>query len=183
VVRQFDSYLDSTKKKYIHLVDGGVADNLGMSVLLERMGGMGGVEGFAEVYGLSPPEHVIVISVNAETEPDPGLSLESVAPGLSATIGLMSGAQIQRANFETLDASQRIVRAIGSTLSREGHPVTSNFVEVSFDLADTDEERAYLKHLPTSFKLSDEQVDHLIAAGRQILRDSPDYQAVLQLLR
>jgi len=183
VARQFDSYLDSTKKKYIHLVDGGVADNLGISVLLERMAQMGGIEGFAKVYGLSPPEHVIVISVNAETEPDPGLSLDSVAPGLSGTLGLMSGVQIQRANFETLANAHRVVRAMGGTLSRKGHPVTSHFVEVSFDLSETDEERAYLKQLPTSFKLSDEQVDHLIAAGRQILRDSPDYQEILQLLR
>jgi len=47
----------------------------------------------------------------------------------------------------------------------------------------SDEEREYLKRLPTSFKLSDDQVDRLIAAGRNILRESPDYQAVLDLLR
>jgi NTE family protein len=61
--------------------------------------------------------------------------------------------------------------------------VTAHLVEVSFDLADSEAERAYLKKLPTSFSLSDEQVDRLLAAGRKILRDSPDYQEVLQLLR
>jgi hypothetical protein len=36
---------------------------------------------------------------------------------------------------------------------------------------------------PTSPTLDDEQVDRLIAAGRNILHDSSDYQALLQLLR
>ena len=96
---------------------------------------------------------------------------------------LRNGAQIHRANFETLDLTRRAVRTIGESLSRADHPVTAHFVEVSFDLAESEEERAYLKRLPTSLRLTDEQIDRLIAAGREILRDSPEYQAVLQLLR
>ena len=183
VAREFDSYLDSQKRKYIHLVDGGVADNLGISFLLERMSQMGGIEGLAQVYGLSPPDHVIVIVVNAETEPDPKHNLMAKAPSMVATLNLMSGVQIHRANYETLDLAQRAVRAMGKTLSREDHPVTAHFVEVSFDLAASEEERAYLNRLPTSFKLSDEQVDRLIAAGREILGDSPDFQEALGSLR
>jgi NTE family protein len=183
VARRFNSYLDREKTEYIHLVDGGVSDNLGMTVLLERLAQMGDVERFREEHQLSLPDHVVVIVVNAEPEPDPQLSLNAKAPGLAATLGLMSGVQIHRANFETLDLTQRVVRLLGESLSRGDHPVTAHFVEVSFDLAHTEEERAYLYGLPTSFKLSDEQVDRLIAAGRKILRDSPEYQAVLKLLR
>ena len=72
---------------------------------------------------------------------------------------------------------------MGEDLSQEERPVTAHLVEVSFDLSDSEEERDYLKHLPTSFKLSDEQVDRLIAAGRNILRDSPDFKKAIQLLR
>ena len=93
---------------------------------------------------------MIVIVVNAETEPDPGLSLMSVAPGLTATLNLMSGVQIQHANYETLSLTQRAVRSMGETLSRQDHPVSANFVEVSSDLAATEEERAYVKRLPTN---------------------------------
>ena len=80
-------------------------------------------------------------------------------------MSLVSGVQIRRANFETLDLTQRVVREIGEKLSSPGHPVTTHLVEVSFELSDSEEERDYLQHLPTSFKLSDEQVDRLIAAG------------------
>jgi hypothetical protein len=37
-----------------------------------------------------------------------------------------------------------------------------------------------LEHLPTSFELKKEQVDRLIAAGRKILRESPDFQEALR---
>ena len=41
------------------------------------------------------------------------------------------------------------------------------------------EARAYFNKVPTSFKLSDEQVDRLIAVGRQLLREHPDFQRLL----
>jgi uncharacterized tellurite resistance protein B-like protein len=50
-------------------------------------------------------------------------------------------------------------------------------------MAHHEDERHYLKHLPTSFKLNDEQVDRLITSGRKILRESPDFQAALEAMR
>jgi NTE family protein len=183
VARQFASYLDPEQKKYIHLVDGGVADNLGMMVVLERLAAMGGVEGYSEKMSLEMPDHIVVIIVNAETEPSGGLNMTSVSPGLAATMGLVSGVQIRRANFATLDLSHRAITTIGEKLNSAGRPVTTHLIEVSFDLDDDEDERHYLKHLPTSFKLSDEQVDRLITSGRKILRESPDFQAMLEAMR
>lgn len=183
VAEEFASYLDSDERKYIHLVDGGVADNLGMTVFLERLAVAGDVETYRKTLGLEVPDHVIVIVVNAETEPDSSANLKALAPGVAATLGLMSGVQIHRANFETLDLTRRMVRTIGQELKKNGRPVGAHFIEVSFDLAATEEERHYLKRLPTSFRLSDEQVDRAISAGRELLRDSPPFQELLRQLR
>jgi len=184
VARQFVAYLDPETKKYVHLVDGGVADNLGMTVVLDRLAIVGGIERYNKEMGFAIPDHIVVIVVNAETAPNPKLNMTAVSPGLGATLGLISGVQIHRANFETLDLTQRAVRTIGDKLTKaKGHPVTAHMVEVSFDFSDTKEEADYLKHLPTSFKLKDEQVDRLIAAGRKILRESPDFQDALKALR
>ena len=38
------------------------------------------------------------------------------------------------------------------------------------------EDREYFNQLPTSLSLSGEQVDRLIAAGRALLRASPEFQ-------
>jgi hypothetical protein len=41
------------------------------------------------------------------------------------------------------------------------------------------QERDYLKRLPTSFILTDEAVDRLIAAGRLVLKSNDEYQRLL----
>jgi len=41
-------------------------------------------------------------------------------------------------------------------------------------------EREYLNQLPTSFVLTDEQVDRLRAAAGKIILDSPDFQRLLK---
>lgn len=58
--------------------------------------------------------------------------------------------------------------------------MTFSFVEVGFNQVENDTEREYLNNIGTSFSLSDKEVDHLIAAGRKVLRDSPELKAFLQ---
>ncbi len=41
------------------------------------------------------------------------------------------------------------------------------------------EQRAFFNAIPTSFNLSEEQVDRLIEAGHELLRNNPDYQRLL----
>ena len=53
---------------------------------------------------------------------------------------------------------------------------------MSFQAVEDPVERAYLDGIETSFNLSDEKVDRLIAAGRQVLRDSPGYGRALDVL-
>ena len=145
-----------------------------------------------EMAGLAQPIAVVqekaesgdyVVVVNAETAPDPAIDLISAAPSLLASVNLVSGSQIRRYNFETMLLSRSVIHGFGDELSTPEKRVTSRLVEVSFDaLADPDE-RDYFKHLPTSFKLSDEQVDRLRAVGRQLLLESPEFQDLLRILR
>jgi NTE family protein len=58
--------------------------------------------------------------------------------------------------------------------------VTFNFVEVSFNQVPDAAERNFLNDIGTNFDLSDEQVDRLIAAARQVLRESTEFQSFLQ---
>jgi NTE family protein len=52
-------------------------------------------------------------------------------------------------------------------------------IEVNFSEHPNPEERDYLKRLPTSFVLTNEAVDRLIAAGRLVLRNNGEYQRLL----
>ena len=173
-------YMDQERKRYIHLVDGGIADNLGLRVALERVDAAGGIERMIEIDDWTPPDHMIIIVVNAETTHDPAFDLSKAAPGLVETMNLVSGAQIRRINFDTLDLIDSAAREWTRELSGPNHEVTAHVVEVSFDHVRDEKERTYLKRLPTSFSLSEEQVDRLVEAGRRLLRESPQYQEVLE---
>ena len=113
---------------------------------------------------------------------DPEISLSSAAPGPALSMNRVSGAQIRRYNFETLqltyDGVERWVRELGAA----GHTTTGHVVEVSFDRIQDDEERDYVKGLPTRFFLSDEEVDPPKQAGRTVFRNCPEFQEALPAL-
>jgi hypothetical protein len=60
--------------------------------------------------------------------------------------------------------------------------VRFEFVEVGFEQVPDPDERESLRRIETSFTLSDKKVDRLIAAARQILRESDAYQRALRVL-
>lgn len=179
-------FLDSRSKPYVHLVDGGISDNLGLRPILDRVTVMGGVDEIREgqvLPGEALPDHVVAIVVNAENEPDPKIDLKSAAPSLAASLNLVSGSQIRRLNFETLSLGRSMLAEMSRKLSTPDHAVRTHFVEISFDMLEDDAERDYFKRLPTSFVLSDEQVDRLREVGRRLLLSAPEMKALLEQLR
>jgi hypothetical protein len=58
-------------------------------------------------------------------------------------------------------------------------PVESYFIILDFDGIQDPERRRVLNQIPTSFQLSDEQVDLLIEAGGVLLRTNPEFQRLL----
>ena len=71
------------------------------------------------------------------------------------------------------------VKGKSSVDGSECKGVAFHFVEVNFSEIKDPKERDYLKALPTSFVLSDEAVDHLIAAGRNVLRDNSEFKRLM----
>jgi hypothetical protein len=53
---------------------------------------------------------------------------------------------------------------------------------VGFEQVADADDRDYLRRIETSFQLSDEKVDRLIAVSRQVLRESQAFQRALQVL-
>ena len=177
--RRLGSYLDADRRRYIHLVDGGITDNLGIRGLVSNV--VAGDDVAATIRKLVPRRlrRVVVILVNAETDPDTGWDLSQVAPSLADIVNAVTGTQIRRFNLETIDLVRTSFKEVVRKLSTPQHPVSFHLVEVSFDAIQDDKERRWFNRLPTSFALSDEQVDKLIEAGGRLLRESKEYQALL----
>jgi NTE family protein len=181
VVKGLESYAQKDKRKYVHLVDGGITDNLGLRAIYELVEVVGGPRAFMHRAGQDLPRHLVVISVNASTDMDPKMDLSNKQPSLEETVGAMSSAQLQRYNAATLELMEETLPRWASEMSTPDHTVQSQFIQLGFNDIDKPDLLHYFNLIPTSFDLSDEQVDKLIEAGRMLIRSNPEFQRLLTL--
>jgi NTE family protein len=195
-VNNMRPYFDSKKKKFIHLVDGGVADNLGLRSALDRVLLFGDFWSTLKFHKLENTHKVVFIIVNAETEVDKSISLFDKLPGVGAMMSSYSSIAITRYNFETVmllrESFSRWTREVRenrcadkpvSTETGECGDINFYLVEVKFDALKDESERSYFKQLPTSFKLKPEVVDELRQVAGRILNESPEYKKLLNDLK
>ncbi|MGC9968016.1 MAG: patatin-like phospholipase family protein [Syntrophobacteraceae bacterium] len=189
-------FLDSEKKPFIHLVDGGVADNLGLRAALERVTIVGSPWTTLQYVGLQNARKIVFVVVNAETESDPKWDRIEKVPTFGAMLSSYSSIAIARYNVETVALLQesfprwadeiRRGRCGSGAVSKEPGScgdIEFYLVQVRFDALDDEAERTHLKQLPTSFVLKPEEVDELRGAARRILAESKEFQRLLLDLR
>ena len=173
-------YMDRSERPWLHLVDGGIADNLGLRAFYTPFSLAGDVHKALRYLGISQVRHVLVISVNSFAHKKAKWSLLRDAPGISEVIASMSSDQIGRYNYDTLDVVRYAYENWTKQISTPEQPVTFDFVEVSFNAVRDAEQRRALNGIGTNFDLSDDEVDLLITASGQVLRASPDFQNFLR---
>ena len=97
-------------------------------------------------------------------------------PSLTETISAISDVQLHRYNVATLELMDRSVKRWAKALSTPARPVTPYFIQIGFRDVAQPEQLQFFNQVPTTFSLTDEQVDRLIAAGRELLRANPDFR-------
>ncbi len=175
LVEGMKSYRDVEHRRYIHLVDGGIADNLGLRTLIARMEFLDeeGIGLMAE-HGV---KNVLLILVNAQVNPERLIEKTAKKPSASATMSAFTAAQMDRYNQETIDRLRQNIERFDEVSAERGYKMKVHFVEVSFDHVQTKEASTFLNNLPTTLELDDDEIDGLIAAGRYLLRNEPSFQA------
>lgn len=181
------SYLDAQARPYIHLVDGGVADNLGIRRLLDRaLAGQGVREGFSEVV-IAPGSvsRMVLITVNAERDPNQRLEASAEVPGPLQVLDAMRFGSGSRATHETQEFLTDLVAQWRESLRRGApHDIfapDARIHVVQVNLRDTPvdtDEQAHLLRIPTALSILPQEVDQLVAAGRSVLRHSAAFQAL-----
>ncbi len=171
------SYFKKDRRQYAHFVDGGITDNLGLRAIYEIVEISGGAKAFVEKrLDRAPPRRLAVILVNASTGPQPTMDASNKQPSLKETIDAMSDVKLHRYNVATLELMDKSVRRWAKDLSAPGRPVTPYSIQIGFRDFTQPEQLQLFNQVPTSFSLTDAQVDRLIAAGRELLRSNPEYQ-------
>jgi NTE family protein len=178
--RDLENYLDLKKRPWVHLVDGGIADNLGLRSFYNSVRLISDPHLAFDEFGHPDVRQILIISVNSRARKEPDWALESAAPSLAQIIGSTSSDQINRYSVDTLDLVRSAYKKWTEQVSTSEHPVSFNFIEVSFESVRDDAERHFLNNIGTNFNLNDEQVDRLISAAGQVLRESREFKEFLE---
>jgi NTE family protein len=186
------SYLDSERKPYIHLVDGGLADNLGVQRLLDRALAGGGLrQTFSEV-GIPPGtiRKLVLITVNAERDPSVNIDMKDTVPDMAQVVDSLLFGTGARATRETQEFLRDITRqwrqalAAGSTGGSDAFAPDAEIHVIPVNLRDAPDDvaRRRLLQVPTAFSIASEEVTDLIEAGGSVLRHSPEFRVLVQSL-
>jgi NTE family protein len=180
------SYSDSKNRPYIHLVDGGYSDNLGLQSFVDDAVALGGVPRLLERGGVHP-RHLVMIVVNSAAHRGEEWNRREAVPGILTSLLTLGDQSGQRDDYRTiaqfrvaLEAWKKSERAAGADPSLAPDYY---LIPVGFDAIRDETERSFFLNLLTTFNLPDSTVDRLITAGSEILRDSPEYKRLLEDLK
>lgn len=174
VTRGTMSYRDVDKRPYIHLLDGGISDNLGLRAMINRFEHISDYRSSTQSQRL--PRNIVFILVNAEVKRDRHIEQSANPPSLATTMATLTNVQMHRRNRETMDKLQGGIAEFRRRIAAAGMSTEIYLSEVSFDSVRDTRVSRYLNSLPTSLELEQEQVDRLIAAGRLLLRHDPSFK-------
>ncbi len=170
------SYANKEDRQYIHMVDGGITDNLGLLAIYEMVEIAGGARAFMQSIGATSAPKLVVISVNASARPQYPLEASNRVPSIENTINAMTDAQLHRTNARTLDLFKRSLARWAEDLSTPERRVEPYFVEINFDSLVQPSRRLFFHQIPVGFSLNRAQVDNLIQVGRELLNLDPEYR-------
>lgn len=177
-----NTFLDSNKRPYIHLMDGGISDNLGLRAIIDSIMIRGGIRDSLKQSQRNTTRRIAFIIVDAETEEKPSWGFIEEVPGIRAILGASSTIMINKYNFETIDQLRRSIREWQTADSTEAFPLDFYLVHLNFNSLPEKAERDYFHRIPTTLSLPADQVDRLRKVAERLLYESPDFQKLVRKL-
>ena len=193
---------EPARRHYIHLTDGGVADNIGLRGPLEAIASTNHPWSVLERMNKKKIDKLVVIVVNAATNPATDRDQAAAVPGLIDTLTTAATVPLDNYSFDTVELLSKTVnefntdaRLVGDCnrlSARKGeqcalnlpapHKVDLYSVQVAFEYIASPEERTWFRNLPTTFELPRETIDKLRAVGRRLLNEDPQFQNLMKAL-
>jgi len=178
------SYQDARERPYLHLVDGGLADNLGVRGLVDRAVASGSLDESFRALPQGSVHHIVLVSVNSERDLGDRIDRTDRVPGMGQVLNaLLFGAGsrfIQETTAMVDDQARQLREKLHAARGRPGSPFAADaelhVINVSLRGVRDGALRDKVVRVPTAFEILPVHVHELQAAGRLALRDSPEFQ-------
>lgn len=198
VLRDAEAYSDSVHHPYIHLVDGGVSDNLAMRSVLDTLSLAEALHDAGRPSPLDHARRILVFVVNALSSIPKNWNASESGPAVLEVLLQASSVPIDYYSYESVDLLNDIaarwkrarrLRDLAGCATQPDAPICAEVrppqaeiivIDVSFAAHPDKAERDYLNLQPTSFVLPAEAVDRLRAAAGATILASPELHRLLR---
>jgi len=194
---EMQDFQNSKERPYIHLVDGGVSDNIGVRGVMETLDELAASAAFRGEIGFGGIQRIVLMVVNARSSPSTDWDRIESPPGILGQLLQASSVPIDRYSFDTIEtmkdhvaimnwrrqlavAQARLAGMSEAEAEASVPKTTMDVVDISFDAIRDPKQRAYFMNLPTSFVLPVEDIDRLREVARQLMRQSAEYESVVR---
>ena len=161
-LKEAETYTDSAQRPYIHLVDGGISDNLGMRGVLDALEFLEALHQAGLPTPLDHVRRIIVFVVNSLSSPPTNWDKSESPPGTVDVLLKATGVPIDHYSYEAVELlkdisarwkTAREIRKLAGCSTSKDSPVCAAIVvpqaevyaiDVSFDALPDPKEREYL---------------------------------------
>ncbi|MFC3875527.1 patatin-like phospholipase family protein [Neisseria musculi] len=174
-------YNDHTKRPYIHLLDGGLTDNLGLRGILDivdmRSGEAVQKQAAAENIG-----RIVIINVNAQNQIARNIDQSPAIPGLTDVLSAIVDIPIDKYSQESLRQFRIFADQWNENAAKQPGGSKRGMYFVSLNLRDLPESqlRKNVLNIPTTFYLPHYHINDLKSAARALLQQSNEYKRLLK---
>jgi len=176
--RALQSYEDSARP-YIHLFDGGLSENLGLTEVLRAFEFLKVDSDEAVLPALRRARKVVVIIVNALRFPEVDWDRSPAPPDTDTLEDQMWSIPVDRISLDVVEQVREKLASWQADASAGGPERRGYLAQVTFDTLKDPAERLYFKRVKTSLTLPKEQVDRLREVGGRLLREAPAFRRLL----
>jgi NTE family protein len=187
IANTMNTYLDRSAHPYIHLVDGGLADNLGLRAVMDHIVIEGGLWKTLQRFSLEDVENIVLLSVNATALLPSKWEQSDKTPPTAVILDAATTTPLANYNFETLEYLRNNLTGWRSEIKQHRckGKVKCNapelyLIELRIDDIPDLHLRKRLISVPTDFSLPLDVVNDLVNAGHLLLNSNPEYQRLLQ---
>jgi len=186
--RHADQYQDTKHHPYLHLVDGGLSDNLGLLSFIDVVAMKGGWGAMMDSVRKAGCDRIALIVVDASIENEQPWELSPETPTTKMAVRAMSNALVRRNNRIALESVQTCLRVCIQERRALRHPDEPEdpkvyFISLGFsDLPDASE-RERINQIETRLSIRHDDAQAVIRAAATLLHHSPDFQRLQHELR
>jgi NTE family protein len=171
---------------YLHLLDGGLADNVGAHSLLDVLTSPHGSLRMLNAINTGKLRRIAVIAVNARSEPSNSLSTQAETPGVLSMVNTVISNPIDAATSGNATEMRTLLSELRDAASNAPPDALLGGtriydIEVDFDqfMPDQTALRDQVKNIPTAWTLKPADLQALDQTARLLLHQHPCFQVLL----